>query len=170
MAGSGSPRNGISPTVVNERTSLLAANSTYGHGTTEEAVSDDEATDIDPNEFDILLSRSESISTGLGIEVESQETSMLRGPRKYSNIKSGSRRSSKIRRRSSAGEHQDDIEEGDVESDEEGNSKSPFLAGVGVARFWLIFGGILACYFVACFDSTVRSAFSLNSQVIRPIY
>jgi len=147
--------------VVNERTSLLDAENSH-YGTAEEAVSDnddDEITEIDPNEFDLLLSRSESISTGLGIEIESQETSMLRGPRKYSTSKAGSRVSINPRSRSTAEERRDDIGEGDLDSDDEGASKSPFLGGVGVTRFWLIFGGILANYFVACFDSTVSTSF-----------
>jgi hypothetical protein len=54
-----------------------------------------------------------------------------------------------------AEEGQQDIEEEDSEPDA-GSSKSPFL-GVGVIRFWLIFGGILANYFVAFFDSTVST-------------
>jgi len=141
---------------VNERTYLLpTSGSQPNNGTISSEDTDDDSTDIDPNEFDILLSRSESINTGLGIEAESQETSMLRGPRRYSTFKAGSRRPSLARRRSFAstvGSGHADIEEGIEESDE---SKSPFLAGVGVTQFWLIFTGILANYFVACFDSTI---------------
>lgn len=81
-----------------ERTSLLAVSNSDNHGTVEDNVVDDEGTDIDPNDFDILLSRSESITTGLGFEPESQETAMLRGPRKYSTIKGLSHRSSNLRR------------------------------------------------------------------------
>ncbi|KAI0996538.1 hypothetical protein K3495_g11643 [Podosphaera aphanis] len=34
-------------------------------------------------------------------------------------------------------------------------AKSPYLAGVSVRRFWLIFCVILATYFIACFDGTL---------------
>lgn len=43
---------------------------------------------------------------------------------------------------------------GDEYSEDEDDSKSPFI-GVSIARFWLIFGGIMAGHFVACFDSTI---------------
>jgi len=77
MARSNSPydEETASPTHVseaNERTTLLSnEDNHYSHGTIspEDAMSDD-STDINPNEFDILLSRSESITTGLGIEPE----------------------------------------------------------------------------------------------------
>jgi hypothetical protein len=151
---------------VDEHSSLLlpASGSAYHHGTLspEEALinEDLEGEEIDPNEFDILLSRSESIATGLGIEVESQETAMLRGPRRYSVVRSGSRRPSHAsdRRKSWAstiGSNRGVIDEGEEETDVETKPKSPFLSGVSVGRFWLIFGGILTVYFVACFDSTI---------------
>jgi hypothetical protein len=152
--------------VVDEGTSLLAANngSPRDHGTisleettTEE---DSEDTDIDPNEFDNLLSRAESITTGLGIEVESQESAMLRGPRRYSLANVGSRASSHIRSRrkslaSTVSSSQEAIDEVSSEEDAESKPKSPFLAGVNVSTFWLIFGGVLTGNFVACFDSTI---------------
>lgn len=138
----------------NERTSLLAASDSLDNGTVESAVIDDEM-NIDPNEFDILLSKSESISGGIGIEPESQETAMLRGSRKYSTVKPNSRRSSRARQRSfvSTASDQEAISEGSEEEDED-DSKSPFM-GVSVARFWLVFGGVLANNFVACFDGTI---------------
>lgn len=142
---------------VNERTSLLGAYGGQNNGTItpDEGDEDIYGRDIDPNEFDIILSRSESYTTGLGIEPESQESAMLRGPRRYSGVKPGRKPSlASLQRkasRSTIGSDQSPIEE----VDEEEESKSPFLAGVSVGRFWLIFGGILACYFVACFDSTM---------------
>lgn len=60
---------------------------------------------------------------------------------------------------------QSDIEEGGSESDDEGELKSPFLGGVGVVRFWLIFAGVLANYFVGCFDSTVSVITMESSRV-----
>lgn len=143
--------------VIDERTSLLAANDNHDHGTVE---AEDDETDIDSNEFDLMLSRSESIITGLGFEPGSQETAMLRGPRRFGTAKGSSRRSSRVRRRSfasTAASEQAAIEEVDDEPSEENDSKSPFI-GVSVARFWLIFGGVLANYFVACFDSTVMAS------------
>lgn len=140
-----------------ERTSLLSApdGTSPNNGTLsrDETVVDDD-TDIDPNEFDNLLCRSESITTGLGIEVESQETAMLRGPRRYNTIKSGSRAPSHVRsiRRRSFASTTGSIEE---EDDAEIKLRSPYLAGVSISQFWLIFSCILITYFVGCFDSTL---------------
>ncbi|KAG9246571.1 major facilitator superfamily transporter [Calycina marina] len=143
-AGNGSPTS-----VPTERTSLLGSGPPYGKRGIETAAVDGEGPDIDVNDFNVLVSQSESITTGMGIEVESQETAMLRGSRKYS-IASGSRRPSRVSETTGLFDaERDDGEHEEVES------KSPFLGGVGVARFWLIFGGILANYFVACFDSTI---------------
>lgn len=138
---------------INEQTSLLAASDDLGNGTVDQTLLDDD-TDIDSNEFDILLSKSESITGGLGIEPESQETAMLRGPRKYSTVKSTSRHSSRIHRHSflSSTSDRDAISEDPAEEEDE--PKSPYR-GVSVSRFWLVFGGVLANNFVACFDGTI---------------
>ncbi|KAG4440656.1 hypothetical protein IFR05_003854 [Cadophora sp. M221] len=151
---------------VNERTSLLPRDdlrdSHHGTVSSDETLRDEDSydDDIDPNEFDNLLSRSQSITSGLGIEPESQETAMLRGPRRYSAVRGSSRapsHSSTLRRKkshaSSIGSAQEAIQEAEEAEDEE--PKSPFLAGVSVSTFWLIFGGILTAQFVACFDSTI---------------
>jgi hypothetical protein len=146
----------------NERTALLSApngDSNHSPSLRSEVLLGDEfeEREIDPNEFNNLLSRAESFTSGLGVEPESQESAMLRGPRRYSIVKGGlSRTSSRadgVRRKSFASTigSESAIEEGD----EEEILKSPFLAGVSVTRFWLIFSGILATYFVACFDSTI---------------
>lgn len=139
---------------VTEQTSLLhSAGASYDHGTVSgEAADSHQEEVIDPDDFDILLARSESISSRIGPEVESQETAMLRGPRVYGTVHRGSRRPShtsdaKISIVSTA--------RGDQEPIEDGLSKSPYLGGVGVVRFWLIFGGVLFNFFVACFDSTI---------------
>jgi hypothetical protein len=149
MAENGSSQNGT-----NERTSLLSRDEgETPYRATEEVVEDgdSEGEDIDPNEFDTLLSRSESINTGLGIEPASQETAMLRGPRRYSISKN----SIKPRRKStvSANSIHGSISEG--EEEEETTPRSPFLGGVSTPQFWLIFSGILISYFVACFDGTI---------------
>ncbi|KAH7411107.1 major facilitator superfamily transporter [Cadophora sp. MPI-SDFR-AT-0126] len=165
MAGHGesstSQQNGF-----DERTSLLAGadvrDSNHGTISSDETLRDNDPyeEDIDPNEFDNLLSRSQSITSGLGIEPESQETAMLRGPRRYSTVRRGSRAPSHVstlRRKqshaSSLASAHEAIREAE-ESEDEG-PKSPFLAGVSVSTFWLIFGGILTAQFVACFDSTI---------------
>ncbi|KAG0652500.1 putative transporter [Hyphodiscus hymeniophilus] len=136
---------------VNEGTSLLGANGGLNNGTiTPDEVDDDgDGTDIDANEFDLILSRTESYTTGLGIEPESQTNSMLQGPRRYGSLKAGRKQSfSSLRRRvsrSTIGSDQSPIEE--VDEDGVQDSKSPFLAGVSVGKFWIIFS--------ACFDSTI---------------
>ncbi|KAF4542245.1 Multidrug resistance protein fnx1 [Lasiodiplodia theobromae] len=38
------------------------------------------------------------------------------------------------------------------------SNDSPYLGGVSVTKFWLIFGGVLLQYFVACFDSTLMAS------------
>jgi hypothetical protein len=146
---------------VDERTALLHPGEAAHHGgaantSTSEADGQRDGEVIDPNDFDILLARSESISSRIGPEVESQETAMLRGPRVYGTVKigAGSRRpshasNSKAPLASKAGGGND------PEAIDDGTSKSPYLGGIGVVRFWLIFGGILFNFFVACFDSTI---------------
>ena len=132
---------------VNERTSLIGPTVGSINGTSTpsyETEDDGYGRDIDPDEFDIILSRSESYSTGLGIEPESLENSMLRGPRRYSSVRSGRKPSfASLQRRasrSSIGTDQSPIEE--IDEDLEAESTSPFLAGVSVGRFWLIFTGL----------------------------
>jgi hypothetical protein len=134
------------PAEADERTSLLrpagaSTETPFGSGNNEG--------EINPNDFDVLLAKSESASKGIGLEAESQETAMPRGPRKYGTAQKGSRPSS----HASSGRMpiSGTIEDGQ----EEGEDKSPFLGGVSVARFWLIFGGILFNFFLACFDSTI---------------
>lgn len=140
---------------VDERTALLhpgGASYDRGAASAEETPDGHHEGEIDPNEFDILLARSESISSRIGPEVESQETAMLRGPRVYGTVHGGSRRPShasycKIPIASRA--------QGDQDAVEEDLSRSPYLGGVGVVRFWLVFGGVMFNFFVACFDSTI---------------
>lgn len=153
------PEDNLQP--ITERTSLLSAidGPSQSHGTSYPPINviedDEDGTEIDPNEFDNLLTRSESIVAGFGIEPESQETAMLRGPRRYSVNRS--RASSHVRstRRKSFASTVGSVLENDVEHDVVVDSKSPFLAGVSTSQFWLIFGGILTSHFVACLDSTI---------------
>lgn len=131
-----------------EQTSLLATQQHHGYNTTTDD-SDDVSTssDIEANEFDNLLVKSQSHNTAMGIEPASQETAMLRGERKYRRFS----KSSVHERTRLIGEAvQDAIQDG-----EEIEVQSPFLGGVSVGQFWLIFGGILIMYFIACFDGTI---------------
>lgn len=98
--------------------------------------------EIEQNDLDLLLSKSNSYTSGIGLAPESQENTMLRG--NYSkSIRRVASRSSRFG--------------GDQES-VYGERESPFLGGVSVAQFWVIFAGILANYFVACFDSTIMAS------------
>lgn len=146
-----------------ERTALLDAvnDHPYQHSdnSPDETIADRELLghDISANDFDLMLSKSVSYTSGIGLEPESQTRSMLQGPRRYSS--KGSRRPSfaSIGRTISRGSQESTIEEA-IEDDEDDGSRSPFLGGVSVFRFWLIFGVILANHFVACFDSTIMAS------------
>lgn len=110
-------------------------------------------TDVDPNEFDIMLSRTASF-TAIGIETNPQESSMFRSSRIHHSNRRVSRNSSHVsmRRKSVSGSIRSIRET--IEDDEE-ESKSPFLGGVSVKRFWVIFSGILLTYTLSSFDSTI---------------
>lgn len=146
------------PLVPNERTALLTIPNEpdYSDQSTE-PYDEYDSTETDANEFDNVLARVESRCPGLGVEPSSQETAMLRGPRIYQ-ANSLSRKSSYAtlsRNRSRTESTRGDNSIVDDESDQRQEKKTPFLAGVSVARFWLIFSGTLILYFVACFDSTI---------------
>jgi hypothetical protein len=136
---------------VSEETPLLAAatDSPFSHrraNSPDETLQDDELAEqeIHPNDFDRMLSSSTSYTSGLGIEPESQESSMLRGPRTYSSR--GSRRVSSISasRRRSVVSPAGLEEEAVIEEDAEESSESPYLGGITVRRFWLIYAGLLS--------------------------
>lgn len=143
----------------------------------DETLRDDELEEqeIDPNEFDRMLSRAATFTSSLGIEPESQESSMLRGPRRYS--RRGSRRLSSVSVRGGHVAGPGGFEEPLLEEiPEESEDKSPFLGGISVRRFWLIYAGLLSnlviplsmrlpllsanssCQFVACFDMTILAS------------
>lgn len=143
-----------------EETPLLAAvtDVPFAHGpaSPDETFGDDELadTEIDPNEFDIMLSRSTSYTAGIGMEPQTLETAMLRGPRRYSTA--ALRRPSMVvtvRRRSVVDatapdeEAIEDEEEEDVEVVMLG-APTRFLGGISTPTFWLIFGVVLANTFV----------------------
>jgi hypothetical protein len=136
---------------VSEATPLLAAatNSPFSYhraSSPDETLRDDELEEreIEPNDFDYMLRRATSYTSGLGIEPESQESSMLRGPRKYS--RRGSRRvsSTSAGRRRTGGSPSGLEEEAVIEEDIEESDESPYLGGVSVRRFWLIYAGLLS--------------------------
>lgn len=154
--GSNSTTTDEETLVPNEDTPLLfKGNSTSYNGETGESDNGLEVDDIEPSQFDEMIYHSESYNSGLGIESVSQEVAMLRGARKHT-TKSTLRRAS-LATLASKQSFRDATENGhaiEAAADDDG-SKSPYLAGVSVARFWLIFGGTLTTSFVASFDSTI---------------
>lgn len=117
---------------------------------------DDE--EIDPDDFDLLLTRSSSYATG-PLGPEATETPLLRGDRKYSSSRAG--RPPTIfssRRTSVASEVLEDEVVAELESAGPGADKTLFLGGVSHARFWWIFGNIQALHFVSCFDGTIMAS------------
>jgi hypothetical protein len=134
---------------------------------------------MDPNQLDMLLSRSVQ-SAGALLEPESFQHSMLRNTRVHSRSRSrrrdatvspyrGRRHPSTPRAvaKPSEGEAIPDEEtplllspdEGPDEGpDEDSKSKNPYLGGVSVARFWVLFLQINASYFIACFDGTIMAS------------
>ncbi|KAA8570691.1 hypothetical protein EYC84_000089 [Monilinia fructicola] len=156
----GNPNHNATHDTATENTPLLLP-PRDGPPTIEEALVDDDGdstgTDVDPNEFDLMLSRTTSF-TAIGIETNAQESSMLRSSRiHHPHPRRGSRNSShrSARRKSSSGSIRSIRETIEDDDDGGGESKSPFLGGVGVKRFWLIFAGVLLTYTLSSFDSTI---------------
>lgn len=142
----------------------------------DDADSSTEGEDMDPNEFDVLLSRSWQASGGM-LEPEVFEHSMLRNTRRRSRTRSTVRRDQTLSPYRGAGRgpsQKTEPPEGlpdesspllpsssasTTESDNSPDSNaSPYLGGVSVARFWIIFIGIEVAYFIACFDSTIMAS------------
>jgi hypothetical protein len=113
-----------------------------------------DGSEIDPNEFDLMLARA-SYRSGLGIEIESQIAPLLQGSRRRSTAMPS-------RKPSTANMGGDSLRIIAVEVDpiveQQELSSSPFLGGISVGRFWLIFAGILANQFIACFDMTIMAS------------
>ncbi|KAJ4294796.1 hypothetical protein N0V88_005030 [Collariella sp. IMI 366227] len=136
-----------------------------------------ESEDMDPNDFDLLLSRSIQ-SVGPQLEPEALEHAMLRNTRVRSLSRtrrrrksagspySAQRRLSKPRTGAQQEEHTDAerATAPDEETpllaapEEDSQSDNPYLGGVTVTRFWLLFVQIMVAYFVACFDSTIMAS------------
>lgn len=142
----------------------------------DDADSSTEGEDMDPNEFDVLVSRSWQASGGM-LEPEVFEHSMLRNTRRRSRTRSTVRRNQTLSPYRGAGRgpsQKTEPPEGlpdesspllpsssasTTESDNSPDSNaSPYLGGVSVARFWIIFIGIEVAYFIACFDSTIMAS------------
>lgn len=115
---------------------------------------DGDEDDIDPDDFDLLLTRSSSYATGL-LGPEANETPLLRGDRKYSSSSRAGRPTPVFssRRPSVASEALED----EVVSELDG-APPPFLGGISHGRFWWIFGSVLALHFVSCFDGTIMAS------------
>ena len=130
---------------VDEETPLLAAPDAYCQESSPEEAFDDELEvhEIDPDDFNNMIQRSTSYTSGLGIEPESQESPLLRGPRTYSRARRSASVSATSGGRRSIGGNSGRDDEAVIEEDEE-RKQSPFRGGVSVGRFWLIYSGILA--------------------------
>lgn len=121
---------------------------------------DDEETepdDIDPDEFDVLLTNSTSFTGGPLLGPESTETPLLRGDRKYSATRHHGPPVVSSRRPSVASEAVvgDDLAD---ELERAGASGTRFHGGLSHSHFWLIFGNVLALNFMSNFDSTLMAS------------
>ncbi|CAN8106308.1 unnamed protein product [Discula destructiva] len=157
MTTSGSNGRGAVP---NEQTPLINGSATVPPYTERHERQDDEETepDIDPDDFDVLLSKSTSYNGGPLLGPESSETPLLRGERKYSS--SASRRPALGRRPSSSSQLTAAIDNdlaGELERARSA-AESPFLNGLSRSHFWLIFSNVLALNFISNFDSTLMAS------------
>ena len=135
--------------------------------------------DMDPNQLDLLISRSVQ-SAAPSLEPESFAHSMLRNTRVHSRSRSrrrdatvsphrGTREPSALR----TGIESPKRDETPIAFDEDTplllpqeeepptkptDKNNPYLGGVSVTRFWLLFSQIMAAYFIACFDSTIMAS------------
>lgn len=156
--GSGSDLHGAD-SVPDEQTPLIRANAQAD--TARQVRQDDEVTepDIDPDDFDLLLSKSTSYNGGPLLGPESSETPLLRGDRKYSST--ASRRPAFSRQPSSSSDavvdQLDDDTGGDLERAGTA-TESPFLNGLSSSHFWLIFSNVLALNFISNFDGTLMAS------------
>lgn len=114
----------------------------------------DEDEEIDPDDFDLLLTRSSSYAAG-PLGPEANETPLLRGDRKYSSSGRPGHPPHVFssRRPSVTSEAIEDEVAAELDAD-----KAPFLGGVSHGRFWWIFGNVLALHFVSCFDGTIMAS------------
>ncbi|KAJ0104284.1 hypothetical protein J7T55_009448 [Diaporthe amygdali] len=146
------------PTIPDEQTPLIGnTRSSYLEPYDESADGEDE--EIDPDDFDLLLTRSSSYTTGL-LGPETNETPLLRGDRKYStNSRIGHATTFSSRRPSVTSEAIEDEVASELDRADHGTDKPTlFLGGISRGRFWWIFGNVLALHFVSCFDGTIMAS------------
>lgn len=118
----------------------------------------DEDDSIDPDDFDLLLSRSTSYTGGPLLRPESVENPLLRGERRYSSSRAGHPPFvSHSRRESIASEAIDDDLASELDRDGRG-AETFFLGNLSHSRFWLIFSTVLALNFIANFDGTIMAS------------
>lgn len=146
--------------VPDEHTPLIG-NATSPYPAPYDGASDeDEAEEIDPDDFDLLLTRSSSYATG-PLGPEANQTPLLRGDRKYSSTSRAGRPPPVFssRRPSVASEALEDEVVAELLGAGPGADKAaPFLGGISHGRFWWIFGNVLALHFVSCFDGTIMAS------------
>lgn len=166
-----------------ERTSLIGTASDRSLSRTpDRRVRDtDEETEpdeIDPDDFDLLLSKSTSYTGGPLLGPESSETPLLRGQRRYSagtkfgyGAGAGYGATTTYSRRASISSDaviDDDLaSELDtapealvppVRNEVDAAPSSYYLGGISTSRFWVIFGTILALNFISSFDGTIMAS------------
>lgn len=137
-----------------EQTPLIRTDASAYVQTRERQYDEETEPDIDPDEFDLLLSRSTSYAGGPLLGPESSETPLLRGDRKYSNV---SRRPNLSRQLSCSSDAVDDDLAGELERADTA-AESPFLNGLSASHFWLIFSNVLALNFISNFDGTLLAS------------
>ncbi|KAK7733028.1 hypothetical protein SLS53_008357 [Cytospora paraplurivora] len=148
------------PWAPDERTPLVGSipSSYTGH----ERRHDDGDDEIDPDDFDLMLSRSTSYTAGPFLRPESLENPLLRGERKYSSSK-GHHRPVVSSRPASIASSIVSSAVGDDLASELGRAghEEPevlFLGGISRSRFWLIFSTVLALNFISSFDGTIMAS------------
>ncbi|KAJ4417352.1 hypothetical protein N0V82_006216 [Gnomoniopsis sp. IMI 355080] len=156
--GSGSDLHGAT-SAPDEHTPLIRANAPAGIARRARQDDEDTEPDIDPDDFDLLLSKSTSYNGGPLLGPESSETPLLRGDRKYSSTVS--RRPALSRQASSSSDavydNLDDDTAGGLERAGTA-TESPFLNGLSSSHFWLIFSNVLALNFISNFDGTLMAS------------
>lgn len=147
------------PRVPDEHTPLIG-NTTAPYPEPYDGPADgDDDEDIDPDDFDLLLTRTSSYATG-PLGPEANQTPLLRGDRKYSSSSKAGRPPHVFssRRPSVTSEALEDEVLAELDGADPGADKAPFLGGISHARFWWIFGTILALHSVSCFDGTIMAS------------
>lgn len=166
-----------------ERTSLIRAAADRSLSRTpnrrfRDADEETEPDEIDPDDFDLLLTKSTSYSGGPLLGAESSETPLLRGPRRYSagtwlghgpGVGYGATTTHSRRPSVASNAVIDDDLASELDTapqalvppvlnEIDAASSSYYLGGISTSRFWLIFGTILALNFISSFDGTIMAS------------